>query len=104
MSDDARRSVPTIQELLAGDPVVRTFYMYAPTVTLTNKAATTKAKPLRRPRKPSLTTVATQAAKAGLEVARYEVNPDGKITVVTGKVEPEPTNDLDKWMAKRHAN
>jgi hypothetical protein len=39
----------------------------------------------RRKRKPSLVSVAKQAAKAGLEVARYEVDPDGKITVVTGK-------------------
>jgi hypothetical protein len=42
--------------------------------------------------------------KARIEVARYEIEPDGKIIVVTGKPHPEPTNDLDKWMAKRHAN
>lgn len=60
------------------------------------------AKP--RKRKPTLVGVARQARKAGLEVARYEIEPDGKISVVTGKPEPEQTNDLDKWLAKRHAH
>ena len=58
----------------------------------------------RRPRKPTLKSVAKQASKARIEVARYEIEPDGKISVVTGKPQPEPTNDLDKWIAKRHAN
>jgi hypothetical protein len=58
----------------------------------------------RRPRKPTLVTVAKQASKAGIEVRAYEVKPDGSIVVVAGKVEPEPMNDLDKWIAKRHAN
>jgi hypothetical protein len=60
------------------------------------------AKP--RKHKPTLVGVARQARKAGLEVARYEIEPDGKISVVTGKPEPEQTNDLDKWLAKRHAH
>jgi hypothetical protein len=38
-----------------------------------------------RKRKPTLASVARQAAKAGIEVARYEVHPDGTISVVTGK-------------------
>ena len=41
----------------------------------------------RKPRKPTLVSVAKQADKAGIEVARYEVEPDGKINVVTGKSE-----------------
>jgi hypothetical protein len=41
----------------------------------------------RRPRKPTLASVAKQASKAALEVARYEVKPDGSIVVVTGKGE-----------------
>jgi hypothetical protein len=46
----------------------------------------------RRKRKPSLGKVLEQAAKAGLEVARYEVDPDGKITVFTGAPIPTATN------------
>ena len=36
--------------------------------------------------------VAKQASKAGIEVARYEVEPDGKINVVTGKSEATEAN------------
>ena len=43
-------------------------------------------------------------ALAGIEVARYEWRPDGTIVVVPGKPDVKQTNDLDKWMAKRHAN
>ena len=39
----------------------------------------------RRKRKPTLAGVARQAAKAGIEVARYDFRPDGTISVVTGK-------------------
>jgi hypothetical protein len=39
----------------------------------------------RSPRKPTLLSVAKQARKAGLEVARYEIEPSGKIVVVTSK-------------------
>ena len=52
-----------------------------------------------RRRKPSLVSVARQAAKASLEVARYEVDPDGKIVVITGKpgdvTKPENGNEWD---------
>jgi hypothetical protein len=41
----------------------------------------------RNPRKPTLLTVAKQARKAGLEVARFEIEPTGKIIVVTGKAD-----------------
>jgi hypothetical protein len=58
----------------------------------------------RRARKPTLASVAKQASKAGVVVARYEVEPDGKITIIPGQPEADKTNDLDKWMAKRHAN
>jgi hypothetical protein len=51
------------------------------------------------PRKPTLLSIARQAQKAGIEVARYEVEPSGKIIVITSKdgtggVEPNP------WGAK----
>jgi len=58
----------------------------------------------KRKRQPTLASVAKQASKAGVEVARYEVEPDGKIVVVPGQPTADQTNDLDKWMAKRHAN
>ncbi len=49
----------------------------------------------RSPRRPTLLSIAKQAKKAGIEVARYEIEPSGKIVVVTGKadsagVEPNP--------------
>lgn len=48
----------------------------------------------RRKRKsPSLVSVAKQAAKAGIEVARYEVEPDGKINIITGTADGETTNN-----------
>jgi hypothetical protein len=46
----------------------------------------------RGPRKPTLVSVAKQASKAAIEVARYDVKPDGTISVVAGK----PTNDIDQ--------
>jgi hypothetical protein len=65
------------------------------------------AKPAQRKhraRKPTLASVAKQAIKAGIEVARYEVEPDGKIVVVPGnKPAPEQADDLDNWIAK-HAH
>ena len=39
----------------------------------------------RKPRRPTLASVAKQASKAGIEVARYEIKPDGTVVVVTGK-------------------
>jgi hypothetical protein len=45
-------------------------------------------KPKRqRKRWPTLVGIARQAARAGIEVAKYEVDVDGKITVVTGKAD-----------------
>jgi hypothetical protein len=44
----------------------------------------------RKPRKPTLVSVAKQAGKAGLAVARYEVEPDGKIIIVPGKPDEAP--------------
>ncbi|HTA99375.1 MAG TPA: hypothetical protein VK804_02780 [Bradyrhizobium sp.] len=42
----------------------------------------------KRKRKPSLVSVAKQVAKAGIEVARYEVDPDtGKISVIVGQAD-----------------
>jgi hypothetical protein len=53
------------------------------------------AKP-RRQRRTSLASVAKQANKAALEVARYEVKPDGTVVIVTGK--SEPTEASNPWL------
>ena len=57
-----------------------------------------------RNHRPTLASVAKQAAKAGIEVARYEVDANGKIIVITGKsVAPDMTNstgtdiNADEW-------
>ena len=39
----------------------------------------------RKPRRPTLTSVAKQASKGGIEVARYEIKPDGTVVVVIGR-------------------
>jgi hypothetical protein len=38
----------------------------------------------RKPRRPSLASIVKQAAKSGVRIARIEVEPTGKITIVTG--------------------
>ena len=50
------------------------------------------ARKSKRHRKPTLASVAKQANKAGIDVARYEVKPDGTVAVVTGKPEVSETN------------
>jgi hypothetical protein len=39
----------------------------------------------RKPRRPTLLSVAKQARKAGIAIARIEVEPSGKIVVVTSR-------------------
>ena len=49
----------------------------------------------RTTRKPTLASVAKQASKVGIEVARYEVKPDGTVVIVTVKPESsEPGNEF----------
>jgi hypothetical protein len=44
------------------------------------------------------------AITAGLEVAAVEIDPSGKIVIMTGAKEPaSPANALDKWMTE-HAD
>jgi len=50
----------------------------------------------RKPRRPTLASVAKQASKAAIPVARYEVKPDSTIVVVTG--EPEPAKPENPWL------
>jgi hypothetical protein len=51
----------------------------------------------RKPRRPSLASVAKQARKAGIEVARYEIKPDNTVVVVIG--EPESPALENPWLA-----
>jgi hypothetical protein len=65
--------------------------LFAPVFT---GAQATPAK--RRVRRPTLASVARQAAKAGIEVAGYEVRPDGTIGIITGKpVETKAEDEID---------
>jgi len=54
-------------------------------------------KPARKPRRPTLVSVAKQASKAAIAVERYEVKPDGTVVVVTGK--PESAEPENPWLA-----
>jgi hypothetical protein len=56
---------------------------------------TAQPQPKRRLRKPCLTSVSKQASRAGIEVARYEIKPDGTVVVVTGKSE---STELNPWL------
>jgi hypothetical protein len=49
----------------------------------------------RRPRKPTLVSIAKQAGKAAIAVARYEIKSDGTVIVVTGA--PEPAAPENPW-------
>src|SRR5262245_698672 len=50
---------------------------------------------IRRQRRLSLASVAKQARKAGIEVARYEVKPDGTVVIVNGQ--PESAEPGNPW-------
>jgi hypothetical protein len=70
------------------------------------------ARRVRKPRGPNVfrqrdLTRAVRAVKAaGLDVARVEVDKDGKIVVILGKPQslaPEPVSDVDRWLAEHNA-
>lgn len=51
-----------------------------------------------------VTAAVKAVAKAGVAVARVEIDRDGKIVVTTGKADAEaPQNDFDRWKL-RHAS
>ena len=52
-------------------------------------------KPARKPRRPTLVSVAKQASKAGIDPARIEIKPDGSYVVDIGK--PEPVAPENPW-------
>jgi len=55
---------------------------------------------VRKRRRPTLVSVAKQANKAAIPVARYEMKPDGTVVVVTGQGEQQQGNEVDDWIAK----
>jgi hypothetical protein len=59
--------------------------------------------PPRQRKQPTLASVAKQASKAGIEVARYEVKPDGTVVIITGKSEATESNPwpLDDFKATK---
>jgi imidazolonepropionase-like amidohydrolase len=57
----------------------------------------------KRKRKPTLARALRDAAKAGVNVAGATIE-DGRVSLTFGEAQAEQANDLDKWMAKRHAN
>ena len=58
----------------------------------------TPAEAARKPRRPTLASVAKQANKAAIAVTRYEVKPDGTVVVVTGQ--GETTEPKNPWLAE----
>ena len=59
-----------------------------------NRLPTPAPKP-RKPRSPTLVSVAKQASKAGIDPARIEIKPDGSYVVDIGK--PEPAASGNPW-------
>ena len=51
-------------------------------------------------RQHDLTRALKAAQAAGVEVARFEIEQDGKIVLVTGKASETVRNELDDWMSK----
>jgi hypothetical protein len=64
-----------------------------------------EARPARqRQRKPTLARALREAAKAGVNVAGATIE-NGKVTLQFGEpVKANEVDELDKWIAKRHAN
>jgi len=48
-------------------------------------------------RRPTLASVAKQASKAGIEVARYEVEPDKIVVIVVGKSGMDNAATTNEW-------
>ncbi len=62
------------------------------------KVATKRTRRERKPRRLTLASVAKQASKAAIEVARYEIKADGSVVVVTGA--PEPAAPENPWLVE----
>ena len=62
-----------------------------------------EAKPRQR-HKATLAAALKQAKEAGVNVSGATLAADGSVSLQFGEPEAEQTNELDKWMAKHHAN
>jgi hypothetical protein len=62
-----------------------------------NASGLVASRPSKRRRRPTLVTVAKQAERAGIAVARYEVDADGKITIISGQPEATPNPESNEW-------
>jgi len=59
-----------------------------------------ESKKQRKPHRPSLANIVRQVARAGVVVARVEVEPSGKITIITGSGESASvTNPWDEVLS-----
>src|SRR5262249_35877875 len=58
----------------------------------------------RRRTRPSLARAIKQARKVGVTVSGATIAADGSVSLTFGEPTPAQQNDLDRWMAKRHAN
>lgn len=92
------------QRLTSANPATRARAMAVEAARL--KVEPVKVEPVpkrKRIHKPTLASVAKQAIKAGLEVARYDIDPaTGKISIIPGKPEPAttitiPQIDASEW-------
>jgi|SRR5215813_3210677 len=82
-SGQTRALLKPIETILSDAPrAVREHFLTATKEALRFDAA--PIKPTRKPRKPTLASAKKQASKAGIEVNRYEMKPDGTIAVVPG--------------------
>jgi hypothetical protein len=100
MMRDAKQAVDVLNRLSSGQQSPR---MLAEAARKLDCAVKTKPEPppggLRKPRKPTLATVAKAASRAGIPVVRYEMKPDGTIIVVTGEPEASST-EPNPWLAE----
>lgn len=54
----------------------------------------------RTPTQSTMRRTICAARQAGIDIARIEVDSDGRIVIVTGKPEPTKAADLDNWIEK----
>ena len=82
------------------EPELRLFIACSASLPELPKPPPPKPSKPRKPRKPSLARVAREASKAGIEVGRYEIKPDGTVIVVIGK--PASVEADNPWLADLH--
>jgi len=78
-------------------------WTYSPNLNRQAREGWAASLPKSKPRKPpTLADVAKQASKAALDVARYEVRPDGTVVAVVGKQGATVNDDeVENWLSKQ---